>query len=242
MKIFLEKSIDPAETVVVRDEFWDHYVTTVRRCRPGDELDVVGHEKVGTGRLEGTDPLTVQIESVQPAKRPSYRLFVCQAISRKQKYDDLVRRGSDVGITDFIPIVTEHTVRVPNKPEKQRDRWRRMALESARVSDRDWVSTVHPIVEWPDVFDVLPDDIDVFWGDPEGESPRDCYEESGSEAAFFVGPEGGFNQYEKQRLRATGSAVSLGSDNYRAETASLMLSTMWLFQRNHFSSGEQHDS
>lgn len=220
---------------MVRDEFWDHYVTTVRRCREGDDLDVVGNDKVGTGRLDGTDPLTVSIEETRPAKQPSYRLFVCQAISRKQKYDDLVRRGSDLGVTDFIPIITEHTVRRPNKPDKQRDRWRRMVLESARISDRDWVSTVHPIVDWDEVFDRLPEDIEVVWGDPDGDDPGDAFSSSSNDLALFIGPEGGFNKYEKQRLRATGTAVSLGDENYRAETASIMLSTIWLHERGEFS-------
>lgn len=234
MKIFLDRPVSGNDTVAVRDEFWEHYVTTVRRCREGDEIEVVGKGTVGTGTIAGTDPLTVAIEETRPANQPTYRLYLCQAVSRKQKYDDLVRRGSDLGVTDFVPVISEHTVRRPNNPEKQQQRWRRIALESSRISDRDWVSTVHPIVDWGDVFDQLPDGFDLVWGDPDGNSPEDCFAETGEKLALFIGPEGGFTGDEKQILSDRGQSVTLGNNNYRAETASIMLSTIWMHERDEF--------
>lgn len=228
MKIYLEQSLSLNNILQIRDDFWDHYLSTVRRVSEGDSLEVVGDEKVGSGTVVSTDPLSIEIKSSRTADQPHYSLILCQAISRKSSFDDIVRNVSDLGVTEIVPVLSERTVRRPNQPEKMHDRWRRIVLDSSRVSDRDWVARIHPIMVWEEALQFSRSRGRIYWGDTAGRSPRDRFDSQSQEAVLYVGPEGGFNSSEKQSLDSLGQSVSLGEENFRAGTAAMMLSTLWL--------------
>jgi len=229
VKIYLDAPLPEAETVTLEGGFWEHYLTNVRRLGEGDELDVAGTDRVGSGELVGTDPLTVRVHRTRPARRPVHRLWIVQALTRKKKFEETVRRGAELGVTDFLPVISEHTVRRPNRPDHQRDRWRRIALDATRITKRDWLPTVHELTDFEASFETL-EEIRLLFGDEGGNAPGEAFdEEKGESTAIFVGPEGGFTDEEKHRLRVAGaSAVSLGDANYRSETASLALAVLWL--------------
>lgn len=150
-----------------------------------------------------------------------------QAITRKKKFEETIKRGTELGVTEFTPVVSENTVRKPNNPDKQQRRWRKIAMDSARITGRDWLPQIHAITPFATIAD---NDYDnLYYGEAEGERPEACFDPSGTSGTVVVGPEGGLTGSEIQKLWSSGaSAVSLGDVNYRAETASLLLSTLWL--------------
>lgn len=228
MKIYVDHSVSSNQILPIRDDFWNHYLTNVRRVREGDSLEVVGGGNVGAGTVVSTDPFSIEVKSTRVADQPQYSLILCQAISRKSSFDDIVRNVSDLGVTEIVPILSERTVRRPNQPEKMHDRWRRIVLDSSRVSNRDWVARIHPMMDWEESLEFSSTRGKLYWGDTGGESPGDCFRSTTQQAVLYVGPEGGFNSSEKESLDSLGKPVSLGQENFRAGTAALMLSTLWL--------------
>lgn len=234
MKIYLEKPLPDRDSFTIDSDFWEHYLTTVRRMSPGDELIVAGTDRVAEATLTRVDPIAVRVHGVREAGRPGYRLWIVQALTRKKKFEVTVRRGAELGVTDFLPVMSEHTVRRPNRPEHQRERWRHIAVDATRITKRDWVPTVHGLTGFEHSFELL-EDVRLLYGDEGGEAPVEAFEgESSGPTALVVGPEGGFTEAEKDRLLTEGaSAVSLGATNFRAETASIALTVLWLEQANH---------
>ncbi|MFB6357417.1 MAG: 16S rRNA (uracil(1498)-N(3))-methyltransferase [bacterium] len=232
MKIYLERPIPSDQSFTVEDDFWSHYLNNVRRVKTGDEIEVVGPDSVVTSVVRDTDPLTMEPKSSRQRDEPSYQLTIAQSITRKQKFDDLVRRVSEMGATSILPLISERTVRKPNKPDKQHRRWKRIMLDSTRITNRDWLPEIQPILSLESYLDDrVSDDDTIFWGQPPADSAYDVFEEySPQRATIVVGPEGGFTEEEKKQLARTGRGVSLGEANYRAETASMILTTLWLQQ------------
>lgn len=229
VRVYIDETPPADGTFSLYDEFVDHYVTTVRRLDPGDRFEVTGPGRVVTVVLRDRDPLTVEVQSSRETNPLDHELVVHQAITRKQKFEETVKRGTELGVTKFVPVVSKRTVRVPNNLEKQQRRWRKIATDSARISERDTL----PTVEKPRRFDELdpPGTRRTYLADPEGEPPGDLFGEEDASVSFFVGPEGGFTEEEKSRLdEITEARVRLGSRNLRAETATITLAGLWLDQ------------
>jgi 16S rRNA (uracil1498-N3)-methyltransferase len=133
-------------------------------------------------------------------------------------------------VTDFLPVISDHTVRRPNNPEKQRERWRRIATDSTRITGRDWLPRIHLPVDFYDFESQLPELDKIYWGDAAGGRPRDIFSQKDDKVAFVVGPEGDFSAEEKEYLSSRATGVSLGKKYFRAETASIVFTTLWLYR------------
>ncbi|MFP4687094.1 MAG: RsmE family RNA methyltransferase [bacterium] len=230
MKIYLERSLPAADSFIVDSEYWSHYLTNVRRLRPGDPVEIAGSERVVEAEIKTTEPLRVEVLSSRPKEKASYSLWLIQSLTRKKKFEEAVKIGSELGVTDFLPLISRHTVRRPNKPEKQRDRWRKIALDSTRITDRDWLPKIHLPVDFEELEAKLPALDKIYWGDAAADQPRELFTKEEKNVAFIVGPEGDFSEKEKLHLSSMATGVSLGKRYFRAETASIVFTTLWLYR------------
>lgn len=226
-KVYIEENLPNEGNFSIYEDFIDHYLTNVRRLSAGDQLRIAGNQTVAEARMVSEDPLTVELKSSRPIESLDHKLVIYQAITRKNKFEETVKIGTELGVTRFVPIITERTVRVPNNPEKQLRRWKKIAMDSARISERDEL----PDISLPREFKSIEvnDPYPVYLADPEGEPVDDFLSDEINESTFIVGPEGGFTDNEKGTLKENISGtVSLGERNLRAETASVALSSIWL--------------
>lgn len=234
-KIFLDQNLPEDGQFSVRDEFAKHYLLTVRRLSAGDRIEVSGSNRVAQVTLRSQDPLTVEIDSVRSVQPVEWTLRIYQAITRKNKFEETIKRGTELGVTRFVPVITDRTVRVPNNPEKQRRRWRKIATDSARISQRDTV----PAIREPQPFENVLESMDgrAYRADPTGERMNDVVEredDATEPVSIIVGPEGGFTEDEKNQLDSvTTGTVRAGQRNLRAETASVALISLWLGERGY---------
>ena len=237
MKIYLENSPPAAGSFTLKDEFWDHYLTHVRRLSAGERLEIAGPDRVVEAELTSLEPLQFDIFSVRPTNKPNYSLWLLQALTRKKKIEDSIKRGTELGITHFIPLISEHTVRRPNNPSKQRDRWRRIALDATRITGRDRTPKIYEPLDFKRFPEVVKGIDKLFWGEPNGQEPAAVFPDSPANVAFLVGPEGDFSAEEKDFIRQNdATSVSLGDAILRSGTAALALATLWLHYTDNLAS------
>jgi 16S rRNA (uracil1498-N3)-methyltransferase len=227
VKVFMNVSLPKEGEISLYDDFIEHYLIDVRRLSEGDRFEIAGENAVVVASLTSTDPLSVTIESSRSVRTLEHDLCLYQAITRKQKFEESIKRGTELGVTKFVPVITDRTVRVPNNLDKQKRRWKKIATDSARISDRDQ----RPQIVKPVEFENIPKTLNgtIYLAGPDGEPSSEVFQEGMTEASLFVGPEGGFTEDEKQTLRSFSDAtVRFGKRNLRAETASIALVTSWL--------------
>lgn len=226
-KIFTEKPIPPGGRLNIDDEFWTYYLKTVRRVNPPAQLEVAGPDRVGTATLKEFDPLELEISETRPTDKFSFELTLFQGLTKKQKFEETIKRGTELGVTRFVPLITKRTVRVPNNLDKQLKRWKKIAMDSARISERD---------TRPDIRKPLPlkelewsSEPSVYLGDAEGQSADELFSKKTDESGLIVGPEGGFTEEERNYLLDHAeSSLRVGNRNLRSETASITLICTWL--------------
>jgi len=238
LKIYLDDSLPDTGFLRLDDPFWSHYLANVRRLSAGEKLEIAGPERVAEAELTALEPaLQFEILSTRPANKPCYSLWLLQSLTRKKKIEDSIKRGAELGITHFLPLISEHTVRRPNNPSKQRDRWRRIALDATRITGRDWTPEIFEPLEFkrfPGAFEEIDK---LFWGEPTGQAPEVAFSKSPANVAFLVGPEGDFSEEEKEFIKKNDATpVSLGDAVLRSGTAALALTTLWLHYTNNLAS------
>ena len=127
-----------------------HQMRRVLRLRPGDRVTAlegtgrqyeVTLEEVGNARATGraADPLAATGE-------PAARLTLYQSLLRREKFEWVLQKGTEIGVAAFVPVITRRSlVRDAEDvgPEKL-DRWRRIIREAAEQSGRGLLPALSP--------------------------------------------------------------------------------------------------
>ena len=221
-RILLPSEIDCAAPVVLDGEEL-HYLSRVRRHRPGDtvELRAPGGRCFRADIIEisaETAVLQVKEEVIPTASVLPVRLIV--AIPKRQLLEDVVRMAGELGVERICPVLAERTVVQP-KGEKI-ERWRRIAEESIRQSGRSVPVEVEDIRPLPEALEQFADGTRLFLHpSPNGPRLADLFPLAPPVTAV-IGPEGGFTEKEVALARSLSYlAVRLDTPILRIETAAV---------------------
>lgn len=224
----------PLATVAAGDELRlggeaAHRIARVLRLRAGDALALFGDGREFEGVLTGADgkSASVRLLAEAPPRPPAPALTLYQALIRPNRFEWLIEKGTEVGVSCFVPVVTDHTaVRASEIGAARLDRWRRIAVEATEQCGRRRPPRIAPPMVFGAALEAA-DGIRVFaWqGAPPGlgrlrwsdQHPR------AEPYALFVGPEGGWSAAEFDAARAAGAELmGLGTATLRAETAAIV--------------------
>ncbi|HET6780820.1 MAG TPA: RsmE family RNA methyltransferase [bacterium] len=221
------------DRVVLRDAQARH-ASVVLRVRPGERIVVFD----GSGRefdveLESVDAraVTGRIVATRKAGRFPLHITLLQGVPKGAKMDDVIRMGTEIGVAEFVPFLSERTVA---EGRQRADRWRRVATEAAKQSGRSDVPVVHDPSPLTQALEGLAghDLLLVPWEAERHRSIRDVLEQSDrvSRIAIAIGPEGGLEAREiEEAARFGGVAVTLGPSVLRTETAGIVAVSMVLY-------------
>ena len=163
-------------------------------------------------RLEGRR--AVALETVRPETEALCEVVLAQALPKGDKLEEIVRAGTELGVSRFIVFPSERTV-VRWEPPKVQDRLRRLgtiAREAAEVSFR----TRLPRIEWADSLSAVlsAEPNAVVLSEAEGVTARLGRQDR---TVLVVGPEGGWSGREFERIGDRG--VTLGPRVLRVDHA-----------------------
>jgi 16S rRNA (uracil1498-N3)-methyltransferase len=226
--------MDPGDDAVTlpRDEA-DH-LTRVLRIGVGDTVSVFdGRGREFLARVVGADRRDVRVQllsRVEPPPESAVHLTLAQAVLKGDKMDDVVRDAVMLGVAAIQPIVTrrsEATVAALMRGARL-DRWRRIALASAKQSGR----AVLPDIRMPLAFDTYLEEpaaaLRLMLVEPgitaRVESPAILRNAPvPSDATLLVGPEGGWEEREWAAAQAAGARlVTFGQRTLRADAVPIV--------------------
>jgi 16S rRNA (uracil1498-N3)-methyltransferase len=216
----------------------------VLRMREAQQIEVLDNQgwryEVHLERVS-SELVTGSIVSRSAAEGdPATHLTLYQAMLKKDNFEWILQKGTEIGVARFVPLVSERTLirqEAPNPAKEQR--WRRIISEAAEQSGRAYL----PLLSAPESFDAAllsAGEFDAALIPWERETENGLVDAlakiSGRQLqlpvrlALFIGPEGGFSESEIERAGKAGVLpVSLGRRILRAETAAIVASTLALF-------------
>jgi 16S rRNA (uracil1498-N3)-methyltransferase len=233
---FFAPALDPGDEAVTLPRDEGEHLTRVLRLGIGDTVSVFdgrGHEFLARVTSARRRDVRVQIVSrIDPTAESSVHLTLVQSALKGDRMDEVIRDAVMLGVGAVQPVVTKRSeVTVAALLRGGRvDRWRRVALASAKQSRR----AVLPEVRTPLAFDTYLLEprpaLALMLVEPsaagEGESVRAEVESMRAlrreapppEAVLLVGPEGGWDAAETQLARSHGvRLISLGPRTLRAD-------------------------
>jgi 16S rRNA (uracil1498-N3)-methyltransferase len=216
-----------------------HHLTRVLRARAGDEVNVFdGRGREWVARLttvEGRGATAEILHETTPVAEPHVRLTLAIGLLKGDQMDTVVRDATMLGARAIVPLVTAH-VAVPAKARKSPaalERWRRVAVASAKQCGRAVVPTISPVSAFADVVDSVPEIRKFMCVEPklaiDSLDPAGAARTRPLDAIVLIGPEGGWTTKEVEHARTAGvSLIHLGPRTLRAETVpTVVLTALW---------------
>ena len=152
---------------------------------------------------------------------PRVALTLALPLLRGDRSEEVVEAVTQLGVTKILPYVSQRSV-VRSLGDAKRDRWERIARESAETARRGMAPSIGSVRTWEELFEVLPRPIVVAWEGERELALRDALPKDVPELSLVVGPEGGLSDEEIALARQNEAiVVSLGRRNLRAETAAV---------------------
>lgn len=217
--------------VIRGDEF--RHLSKVLRKRVGDVLVAIDGRgnsyEFGVIQV-GKDTVSGEIQKVLRRKNePLTKLILGQALIKNPRFDWLLEKGTEIGVSAFLPVITEFSMMDPDK--NRLVRWRRLLMAAIKQSGRSILPEITEPVPFEEMLQKLKDvPVKIL---PEMEGRRSIRSVINQfiqtnrlpprEVALLIGPEGGFSPAEIQAAASAGFAlVNLGPRRLRAETAAFV--------------------
>ena len=227
---FLAESIDADAGTARLSEDEARHLAQVLRLSTGDEVavfDGAGREfraRVERVAKDGADLRL--LEEVPAAPEPAVRLTLAQAVVKGEKMDDVVRDATMMGVAAIEPLVTEHTA-AHMKAGRAPERWRRIAVASAKQCRRAVVPAVGPGVAFQDWLPQDRAELRLLLVEPsaavEGRPVSTVGSTRPASASLMVGPEGGWSVGEiEAAVRAGCVPITLGRRTLRSDAVPIV--------------------
>ena len=216
-------------------------LSRVLRARLRDEitvLDDTGMEYVVRLDAVDRDSASGTVISKSPSQgEPSVAITLYQGILKADRFEYVLQKGSELGISSFVPVNCHRTIS-QNRPSSPRyTRWRKIIAEASEQSGRGRLPVVQEVIDFDSAcekaigFSLIP------WEEEKATSLKSSLTDriSGAGALssinIFIGPEGGFTVDEVELANKNGiTPVTLGRRILRADTAGIVAATAVLYE------------
>lgn len=209
-----------AETITLTSA-QQHYLKRVLRMQKGDRFVVMnGEGKCWLAQIEVE--LAHIIEPINISTELPVNVTLIAALPKGNNFDRVVRSCTELGVSTFIPTISDRTLLKPSSHKLER--WRKIATEAAEQSERQIVPAILNPVNFTEAINLFNNTkttryIGVARGDRS--ALWNCLQDkSEPEIVIAIGCEGGWTPTEINSAIELGyQPVSLGNRILRAVTA-----------------------
>lgn len=209
-----------------------YHLTRVLRLHQGATVyafDGAGNEY--ECRIAQADKRTVTLDiqhQLTDAVDSPLRLTLAQALVKGDKFDWIVQKATELGVTRIVPLITDNSDirKAEERAEQKLTRWRRISLEAVKQCGR---RTLVEIIEPQSYAEFCAtDQSELRWllAERNGQ-PMATFSADVTSLSVVIGPEGGWSDAELATAQQHQfSALQLGRRILRTETAALVALTL----------------
>lgn len=216
------------------------HISKVLRCRIGEELEICDNDNNEyICEIINIDKYQVELnilEIVDVKRESDLKIKVYQGLPKGPKMEMILQKLTEVGVDEIILVQTKRTVvKVDDKKEdKKIERWERIIYEAAKQSKRGKIPRLRGVLSFKEALDDMKTN-NLNIAPYENERTKSIKQSIKGvdikNIGIFVGPEGGFEDVEIKAIEEIGGqSVSLGPRILRTETASLVASSIVLYE------------
>ncbi|MCX8023634.1 MAG: 16S rRNA (uracil(1498)-N(3))-methyltransferase [Thermanaerothrix sp.] len=223
-----------------------HQIHTVLRLRPGQEVIVLNNSgqafRVRLEEIWPTGATGTILDEIPLTGEPQTHLMLFISLTQREKFEWVLQKGTEVGVSAFIPLITRRTlVREIETAHNKQTRWQRIVQEAAEQCGRGRIPEVRPPLELPQALDypISGSTLRLLaWEHETQVTLRDvihCLPAPPQQVALMIGPEGGLSPEEVSQAQEAGWVTcSLGTRILRMETAAIVGAALTLHELGDF--------
>ena len=226
-------------TCIIEGEDVKH-ISRVLRCRENDKLEVCDMENneyiCEIKEINKDNILLDIIEKVNIKRESNLKVKLYQGMPKGTKMELILQKLTEIGVDEIVLVQAKRSVtKIDNKKEdKKIERWERIIYEAAKQSKRGKIPTLRGVLTFKEALeDMKNNDLNLCPYENERTiSIKEAIKDSSANTiGIFVGPEGGFEEEEIEKIQEIdGKVVSLGPRILRTETASVVASSIVLYE------------
>lgn len=211
-----------------------NHIANVLRMKPGEELliSVKGDWDYLCKMVDiETDRVNLKVlESMEQRELP-VNITLLQGIPKSDKLEMIIQKAVELGVSEIIPVKTKRVVvKIDEKKvDTKVNRWNAIAESAAKQSKRSIIPKVHEPMSIDNALEIVKDfGVKLIpYENADGiDKTRKILDnmDKTKNIAVFIGPEGGFEESEVERIKNSGfEVITLGKRILRTETAGLAL-------------------
>jgi 16S rRNA (uracil1498-N3)-methyltransferase len=227
-RLFVDEELGPGERRI--DGPAAHYLLSVMRLKAGDPVKLFDDrtgEWLAVVAGVGKRDLVVDLRERLREREAVPDLWLCAAPLKKGRVDWMAEKACELGVARLVPTLTRRAV----VDKLNGDRLRAHMIEAAEQCGRTAVPELAEPVKLSQLLRDWPVERALFFADETGGAPAaETMRARPGPAALLIGPEGGFDDAERDAIRALPQAVGigLGPRILRAETAAAAAVAVWM--------------
>jgi 16S rRNA (uracil1498-N3)-methyltransferase len=226
-RVHVDAALAPGMRIALPEHAGAHLVR-VLRLREGDACVLFngdGHDydaRLLAANKRGVEAEIVGVRAID--NESPLRIVLMQGIARGEKMDLILQKATELGVAAIAPVFADRTeVRLDgDRLEKRMTHWRSVVISACEQSGRARIPELLPARGLAEATAKLDETVSKLTLDPQGEHRFATLDESQTDVAIGIGPEGGWSEKDRDILRAQGfRGLRLGPRVLRTETAGL---------------------
>ena len=240
-KFFVQENQIINNKVNIEGKDFNH-IKNVLRMKPQTKIFISNKDNEKTylceiENIENEKVVCKIIEECENTTELRIKVDLYQGLPKVDKLEYIIQKTVELGINKIFPTNMKNCVAKIKDEAKKNERWQKISEAAAKQSKRDIIPKVEFSVNIDDICNCISkyDIALVAYENEENISIKDVITSNEAQdykkIAIIVGPEGGFNDKEIEKLKQSGAKiVSLGKRILRTETAPVAMLSMIMYQ------------
>jgi 16S rRNA (uracil1498-N3)-methyltransferase len=235
MKLFIREQPSAEQTFSLGRDVKKRLIK-VMRLATGDPVEVFSGGKRYNCRISRILPDGIElriIDEILTHPRSKFRLILGQSIPKGEKFDWLIQKGTELGISEIYPLLSERTIARPSPTPSRLARWNQIAEHAAAQSENPYPPLIHPPESIETFLQRDFQGLKIFLHERQDTSPlRDLLlKQTHNLAVLLVGPEGGWTPTETMNMEQAGyTKIHMGKRILKSDTAGLALAAILQYE------------
>ena len=226
-RIFIFDIIDSNDEYIL-DRDQSHYLKNVLKLKTSMKVRLFngsGYEYLGIINKISKNSVNVAVLSKEKKHNESpLKVNLIVAISRASKFDYLIQKLTELGVSSITPIQSERSeIKIRSKDQSKKiEHWEKIAISACQQCDRDGPPKIHWIGNFSSTVTTRSENA-KFMLEPSAKYTLSAITKEPKEICILSGPEGGFSPKERLLADEHGfKPLSLGPRILRTETAPIV--------------------
>lgn len=232
-RLFIKESISKGKQIVLKDKDYN-YLINVMRSKIGDSISLInGKDGEFLGKIVAIEKRACIVHADEQIKKFTKLPDLYLAFAPIKRIEMIAEKGTELGVTEFLPIITQRTI----VKKVNTNKFQARIKEAVEQCERLDMPAIREITKLPKFINTLQKDDILILCEERSDSNKskaseilEKLKQKGIKGKVYalIGPEGGFNPAELDIIKKFSGthSISLGNRILRTETAVIAILTL----------------